>query len=55
MGSIKDNLEEIEEEYLVLRDLKHANLPKFYGLFLNKKKNADDDQLWFILELCGGG
>lgn len=42
---------------MVLRDLsKHANLPEFHGIFLKRGKNAkEDDQLWFVMELCTGG
>lgn len=56
LESITDNLEEIEEEFMVLRDLsKHPNLPEFNGIFLRKGNNAEDDQLWFVMELCTGG
>lgn len=59
MESITDNLEEIEEEFLVLRDLSsHANIPEFHGIFLMKSKqvsNIKDDQLWFVMELGTGG
>lgn len=57
LETIAENLEEIEEEFLVLRDLsnKHPNLPFFHGIFLKKSKNKDEDQLWFVMELCRGG
>ncbi|XP_055600168.1 myosin-IIIb-like isoform X2 [Uranotaenia lowii] len=56
LESIADNIEEIEEEYLVLRDLsKHPNIPDFAGLFLKRGATVEDDQLWFVLELCTGG
>uniref|UniRef100_A0A182UFE3 Protein kinase domain-containing protein n=1 Tax=Anopheles melas TaxID=34690 RepID=A0A182UFE3_9DIPT len=52
LESIADNIEEIEEEYLVLRDLsKHPNIPDFAGLFLKRGTTVEDDQLWFVLEL----
>lgn len=52
LESITDNLEEIEEEYLVLRDLsQHPNLPTFVGIFLRKGVNFEDDQLWFVMEV----
>lgn len=52
LESISDNLEEIEEEYLVLRDLSHhANLPTFIGIFLRKGASFEDDQLWFVMEV----
>ena len=52
MESIHEVIEEIEEEYLVLRDLAatHPNLPEFYGLFLKQDPQADD-QLWFAIEV----
>lgn len=57
LESITDNLEEIEEEFIVLRDLsKHKNLPEFEGIFLRKSKTSkEEDQLWFVMELCTGG
>jgi len=52
LENVADNIEEIEEEYLVLRDLGgHPNLPSFYGLFLRKGATAEDDQLWFVMEV----
>lgn len=56
LESITDNLEEIEEEFMVLSDLsKHPNLPEFHGIFLKKGKTAEEDQLWFVMELMHGG
>lgn len=56
LESITDNLEEIEEEFMVLRDLsKHPNLPEFFGIYLRKEINSEEDQLWFVMELCTGG
>lgn len=52
LETIADNLEEIEEEYLVLRDLSHhPNLPSFVGIFLRKGACTEDDQLWFVMEV----
>ena len=52
LETIADNLEEIEEEYLVLRDLStHPNLPSFVGIFLRKGACFEDDQLWFVMEV----
>lgn len=52
LEQITDNLEEIEEEYLVLRDLsKHPNIPSFIGIFLKRGITMEDDQLWFIMEV----
>ncbi|XP_066603378.1 myosin-IIIb-like isoform X2 [Prorops nasuta] len=57
MENVADNIEEIEEEYLVLRDLSsHPNIPLFHGLFLKKSTSGqEEDQLWFVMELCTGG
>ena len=49
---IADNIEEIEEEYLILRDLcLHPNIPSFYGIYLKKSSRREDDQLWFVMEV----
>lgn len=51
MESIKEVVEEIEEEYQILRDLgDHPNIPKFYGLFL-KQDPQEEDQLWIAMEV----
>ncbi|EFX77076.1 hypothetical protein DAPPUDRAFT_305891 [Daphnia pulex] len=57
MEQIADNIEEIEEEFLVLRDLcLHPNIPAFHGLYLKKHATKrEEDQLWFVMELCSGG
>ncbi|CAG0920064.1 unnamed protein product, partial [Notodromas monacha] len=53
MENIPDNLEEIEEEYLILRDFcLHPNIPMFHGLYLKRGKVAEEDQLWFVMEVC---
>lgn len=52
MEAIGDNIEEIEEEYLILRDLcLHPNIPSFYGLYLKRGKRREEDQLWFCMEV----
>lgn len=54
METINDVIEEIEEEYLVLKDLtNHENLPEFYGIYL--KQTEEENQVWFVLELCSNG
>ena len=54
MESINDVIEEIEEEYLILKELSnHPNLPKFYGIYL--KKGGEEDQVWLVIELCENG
>ncbi|XP_012256582.2 myosin-IIIb-like isoform X3 [Athalia rosae] len=56
LENVADNIEEIEEEYLVLRDLSlHPNIPLFHGIFLKKAPAQEEDQLWFVMELCTGG
>lgn len=51
-----DNLEEIEEEYRVLRELSgHPNLPAFRGLYLLRAACREDDQLWFVMEVRNNG
>lgn len=50
--NIADNMEEIEQEYLVLKDLcLHPNIPTFYGLYLKSAPRREDDQLWFVMEV----
>lgn len=52
LENVADNIEEIEEEYLVLRDLSlHPNIPLFYGIFLKKAPAQEEDQLWFVMEV----
>lgn len=52
MENIPENIEEIEEEYLVLKDLSvHPNIPSFYGLYLRRGVQPEEDQLWFVMEV----
>lgn len=52
MENITENIEEIEEEFLVFRDLSgHRNIPEFFGLFLKRGVCPDDDQIWFVMEV----
>ncbi|KAK8720309.1 hypothetical protein OTU49_013424, partial [Cherax quadricarinatus] len=56
MENIGENLEEIEEEYLILRDLSlHPNLPAFHGIFFKKAGKQEEDQVWIVMELCERG
>ena len=69
MDSYNELIEEIEEEYMILKDLSslHSNLPDFYGIFLKKEQkqnnnnvradeeDSSDHQLWLVLELCSNG
>ena len=53
MENIASNIEEIDEEFLVLRDLSlHPNIPAFYGLYLKfGPGRREDDQLWIVMEV----
>lgn len=52
LENVADNVEEIEEEFLVLRDLSlHPNIPLFHGLFLKRGASQEEDQLWFVMEV----
>lgn len=52
LENVPDNIEEIEEEYLILKDLSlHPNIPAFHGLFLRKGSTPEEDQLWFVMEV----
>ncbi|KAG1655870.1 Myosin-IIIa [Nymphon striatum] len=56
MENIADNIEEIEEEFMILKELsRHPNMPDFYGLYMKPGPDAESDQLWFVMELCAGG
>lgn len=55
MESINDVVEEIEEEYMILKELSnHPNLPEFYGIYY-RKSYEDSDQVWLVIELCDNG
>ncbi|CAE1168286.1 MYO3 [Acanthosepion pharaonis] len=55
MENIHETVEEIEQEYQILKAVScHPNFPQFYGLYL-KKDTKMDDQLWIIMELCTNG
>ena len=52
MESLHEVVEEIEEEYQILRDLSsHPNLPKFHGVYL-KQDPQTEDQFWIAMEVC---
>ena len=56
MESINEVMEEIEEEYRILKELSdHPNLPKFNGIYAKKTSEGSDEQLWLVLELCSNG
>lgn len=44
-------IEEIEEEYVILRDLSgHQNMPTFCGIYLLRSPKSAD-QLWIAMEV----
>ena len=56
LENVSEFIEEIEEEYLVLKDLgSEPNFPQFYGLYLKHATNEDvfplKDQLWIAMEV----
>ncbi|KAF6216430.1 hypothetical protein GE061_000772 [Apolygus lucorum] len=56
LENIAENIEEIQVEFRILRDLcHHPNLPLFYGVYLRRAPVMEQDQLWFVLEMCNGG
>ncbi|KAK3082812.1 hypothetical protein FSP39_006063 [Pinctada imbricata] len=56
LDAIHEKIEEIEEEYLILRDCSnHDNMPKFYGLYLKPPKTGSQTQIWLVMELCNNG
>ena len=51
MESIHEVVEEIEEEFQILRDLSsHPNLPEFHGIYL-KQDPQTEDQFWIAMEV----
>ncbi|XP_044736982.1 myosin-IIIa-like [Chrysoperla carnea] len=56
LENIRENIEEIEEEYLVLKShSRHPNITDFYGIFFKRGPTLEEDQIWFVVELCTGG
>ncbi|KAL4217322.1 Myosin-IIIa [Mactra antiquata] len=56
LESIHEVIEEIEEEYRILRDYNdHPNMPRFHGLYLKTGDTGTDDQLWMVMEMCSRG
>nr|XP_045621607.1 neither inactivation nor afterpotential protein C-like isoform X2 [Procambarus clarkii] len=54
--NIKENIEEIEEEYRVLSELSHHdNFPQFFGIFLKRAPKLEEHQIWFVMELVSHG
>ncbi|XP_068244393.1 neither inactivation nor afterpotential protein C isoform X2 [Palaemon carinicauda] len=56
IDSIKENLEEVEEEHRIFSELSsHDNFPAFYGAFLKKANNWNEHQIWFVMEYMSEG
>ena len=55
LENISDFVEEIEEEFRVLNELRSVkNLPRFYGIYLKRNKSdgvRSKDQVWFVMEV----
>jgi len=52
LESVHEIIEEIEEEYQILRDHGyHPNLPSFCGLFMYRCSTRSADQLWIAMEV----
>ncbi|KDR20620.1 Neither inactivation nor afterpotential protein C [Zootermopsis nevadensis] len=52
-----DTVEDLHSEYKILRQHSgHPSLPDLYGVYLKKAESrSENDKLWFVMELCGGG
>ena len=51
MENVGEVMEEIEEEYLILRDLgKHPNMPLFHGIYM-RREGYQNDQIWLVMEV----
>ncbi|XP_062603883.1 myosin-IIIa-like, partial [Saccostrea cucullata] len=51
LESIHEMIEEIEEEYQVLRDQgNHPNIPRFHGIYLKPPTNGIDAEVWIAME-----
>lgn len=44
-----DDFTIVQQEILMLRDCKHANIIAYFGSYLRR------DKLWIAMEFCGGG
>lgn len=52
LENIRENIEEIEEEYLVLKShSRHPNITDFYGIFFKRGPTLEEDQIWFVVEV----
>ncbi|XP_065056464.1 misshapen-like kinase 1 isoform X1 [Rhopilema esculentum] len=56
MSVTEDEEEEIKLEINVLRKYSnHLNIARYYGAFIKKMMEGQDDQLWLVMEFCGAG
>jgi len=56
MSVTEDEEEEIKLEINVLRKYSnHVNVARYYGAFIKKMHEGQDDQLWLVMEFCGAG
>ncbi|XP_048588849.1 misshapen-like kinase 1 isoform X2 [Nematostella vectensis] len=56
MDVTEDEEEEIKLEINVLRKFSnHRNIATYYGAFIKKSLQGQDDQLWLVMEFCGAG
>ena len=52
LSKLAENIEVVEEEYRIFKDLsRHDTFPEFYGAFLNKHDKSDKDEVWLVLEV----
>ena len=51
MENVAEVLEEVEQEYLILRDLgAHPGMPAFHGIYFKQNKYISD-QVWIVMEV----
>lgn len=56
LESIHEMIEEIEEEYQILRDLgNHPNIPRFHGIYLNPPTSGLNAEIWMAMEVSLSG
>ncbi|KXJ16260.1 misshapen-like kinase 1 [Exaiptasia diaphana] len=56
MDVTEDEEEEIKLEINVLKKFSnHRNIATYYGAFIKKSLQGQDDQLWLVMEFCGAG
>lgn len=56
MDVTEDEEEEIKLEINVLRKFSHhRNIATYYGAFVKKGLQGQEDQLWLVMEFCGAG